>query len=130
MVYTYSLFSGEFPHLTPQAVPVGRPGSYLNRPGFWHGTAGVAACWLRGARSVDAAIAAAEAMLVVTACRVDADPADRTGTAERDAPSGPAPLALDGPHARRVADLTMYVRQSHAEADLAALGRLAADGRR
>jgi hypothetical protein len=89
MVYTYSLFSGEFPHLTPQAVPVGRPGSYLNRPGFWHGTAGVAACWLGGARSVDAAIAAAEAMLVVTACRVDADPADRTGTAERDAPSAP-----------------------------------------
>jgi hypothetical protein len=38
---------------------------------------------------------------------------------------GPAPLALDADHARRVADLTMYVRQSHAEQDLAALGRLA-----
>lgn len=160
--------------INAHAVRVGRPGRYLNRPGFWHGAAGVAACWLGGARAVaaplyrcgastsandhrlahlgavDAAIAAAEAMLVLTACRVDADPADRTGTAEKDARRmravtetaveeviartgralGAAPLALDGAHARRVADLTMYVRQSHAEADLAALGRLAAEGRR
>lgn len=36
---------------------------------------------------------------------------------------GPAPLALDDRHARRVADLQMYVRQHHAERDLAALGR-------
>lgn len=36
---------------------------------------------------------------------------------------GPAPLALDGRHARRVADLQMYVRQHHAERDLVALGR-------
>jgi len=157
-----------------QAVPVGRPGSYLNRPGFWHGAAGVAACWLGGARAVaaplyrcgattaandhrlahlgavDAAIAAAEAMLEFTAYRVDTDPADRTGAAETVARRvravaetavdeaiartgralGAAPLALDGSHAHRVADLTMYVRQSDAEADLAALGRLAAEGRR
>jgi hypothetical protein len=39
---------------------------------------------------------------------------------------GPKPLAMDAEHAQRVADLTMYVRQSHAERDLAALGRLAA----
>ncbi|MGC2679088.1 MAG: acyl-CoA dehydrogenase, partial [Mycobacterium sp.] len=32
-------------------------------------------------------------------------------------------------HARAVADLTVYVRQSHAERDLAALGLLAAVGR-
>ncbi|WP_045435918.1 acyl-CoA dehydrogenase [Acinetobacter calcoaceticus] len=25
--------------------PVGQPNSYLKRPGFWHGAAGVAACW-------------------------------------------------------------------------------------
>lgn len=161
--------------MNARTVRVGRPGSYLNRPGFWHGAAGVAACWLGGARAVaaplyrcgattsaddhqlahlgavDAAIAAAEAMLVLAARRVDDDPADRTGTAEKIARRmravaetavdeaitrtgralGAAPLALDGAHARRVADLTMYVRQSHAEADLAALGRLAAeeDGR-
>jgi alkylation response protein AidB-like acyl-CoA dehydrogenase len=36
---------------------------------------------------------------------------------------GPAPLALDAEHAQRVADLTLYVRQHHAERDLASLGR-------
>ncbi|GGL43835.1 acyl-CoA dehydrogenase [Phycicoccus endophyticus] len=37
---------------------------------------------------------------------------------------GPAPLTHDEEHARRVADLTVYLRQHHAERDLAALGRL------
>ncbi|KZX22513.1 hypothetical protein ACH61_00279 [Rathayibacter tanaceti] len=36
---------------------------------------------------------------------------------------GPAPLALDAEHSKRVADLTLYVRQHHAERDDAALGR-------
>lgn len=36
---------------------------------------------------------------------------------------GPAPLAQDERHARRVADLQLYVRQHHAERDLVALGR-------
>ncbi len=35
---------------------------------------------------------------------------------------GPAPLAFDERHARRVADLELYVRQHHGERDLAALG--------
>ena len=35
---------------------------------------------------------------------------------------GPAPLAFDETHARRVADLEIYVRQHHGERDLAALG--------
>ena len=35
---------------------------------------------------------------------------------------GPAPLALDEAHAKRVADLTVYIRQHHAERDLASLG--------
>jgi hypothetical protein len=39
---------------------------------------------------------------------------------------GPETHALDGEHAQRVADLTLYVQQSHVERDLAALGRLAA----
>ncbi len=150
------------------AVPVGQPAGYLARPGFWHGAAGVAACWLGGAKAVaaplyraggdpspnphvlahlgavDAAIAASEAVLFSVACHVDADPADRSGQAEMLARRaraivesaaeeavtrtgralGPGPLALDGQHAGRVADLMMYVRQSHAEHDLAALGRL------
>ncbi|MGO4689879.1 acyl-CoA dehydrogenase [Glaciibacter sp. 2TAF33] len=37
---------------------------------------------------------------------------------------GPAPLALDEQHARRVSDLQLYVRQHHAERDDAALGRM------
>jgi hypothetical protein len=36
---------------------------------------------------------------------------------------GPAPLAFDEDHARRVADLQLYVRQHHAESDLATLGQ-------
>ncbi|TPW78158.1 acyl-CoA dehydrogenase [Schumannella soli] len=36
---------------------------------------------------------------------------------------GPAPLALDDEHSRRVADLQLYVRQHHAENDQASLGR-------
>jgi hypothetical protein len=35
---------------------------------------------------------------------------------------GPAPLAFDDEHARRVADLELYIRQHHAERDLATLG--------
>lgn len=35
---------------------------------------------------------------------------------------GPAPLTLDAGHARRVADLTVYLRQHHAERDVARLG--------
>ena len=35
---------------------------------------------------------------------------------------GPAPLAFDETYARRTADLELYIRQHHAERDLAALG--------
>jgi alkylation response protein AidB-like acyl-CoA dehydrogenase len=151
------------------AVAVGDPGEYLSRPGFWHGAIGVAACWLGGARrvakplyrcaasesadahslahlgAVDAALAAADAMLTTAAAQVDADPFDRSDSAELLARRvraivehaadeaitrtgralGPGPLCQDGRHAQRVADLSIYIRQSHAERDLAALGRLA-----
>ena len=40
---------------------------------------------------------------------------------------GPTPLAFDAEHAARVADLTLYVRQHHAERDLAVLGRKVSD---
>ncbi|PRC51183.1 acyl-CoA dehydrogenase, partial [Mycobacterium sp. ITM-2017-0098] len=39
---------------------------------------------------------------------------------------GPAPLSANAAHARRVADLSIYVRQSHAETLQIALGVLAA----
>ena len=156
-----------------QAVAVGGPGDYLSRPGFWHGAIGVAACWLGGARrvaeplyrcagsqsadayslahlgAVDAALAAGEAMLSTAAARIDADPFDRTDTAQLLARRvrsvvehaadeaitrtgralGPGPLCQDGRHAQRVADLTIYIRQSHAERDLAELGKLAGQHR-
>jgi alkylation response protein AidB-like acyl-CoA dehydrogenase len=44
---------------------------------------------------------------------------DRTGRA-----TGASPLSHDKEHAQRVADLSVYIRQSHAEADLENLGRL------
>ncbi len=151
------------------AVPVGGPGAYLDRPGFWHGGAGVAACWyggalgaarvlLRAARSaardphavahlgaVDALVAGLGAHLAVAAAEIDADPhgpaarqralrlrsrveagateiLDRVGRG-----LGAGPLCLDPVQARRAADLPVYLRQSHAERDLAALGQLAVD---
>lgn len=41
--------------------------------------------------------------------------------------TGAEPLAHDRDHARQVADLEVYIRQSHAERDLAALGCLATE---
>lgn len=40
---------------------------------------------------------------------------------------GPGPLARDGVHAGRVADLTVYIRQHHAERDLEQIGRQIAE---
>jgi hypothetical protein len=95
--------------------------------------------------AVDAALAAGEAILRAVAAEVDADPLNRKGSAELSARRvravvetavdetisrtaralGPAPLCQDEEHAQRVADLTIYVRQSHAERDLEQLGRQA-----
>ncbi len=70
----------------------------------------------------DADTEPAEAVLVTQRARqVVADAADevlaRVGHA-----LGPAPLTGDEDHARRVADLTVYLRQHHAERDLARQG--------
>ncbi|WP_264990579.1 acyl-CoA dehydrogenase family protein, partial [Mycobacterium kiyosense] len=98
--------------------------------------------------AVDAALTAGDAVLALAAGQVDADPFDKAGTAQLLARRvravvehavdeaisrtgralGPGPLCQDGRHAQRVADLSIYIRQSHAERDLAELGRLA--GRR
>jgi hypothetical protein len=40
---------------------------------------------------------------------------------------GAGPLGHDQAHGRRVADLTVYLRQHHAERDLAELGALAVE---
>lgn len=147
---------------------VGAPGWYLDRPGFWHGAAGVAACWWGGARGVarvltarlcaapraDPIVSAAhgevaarlwsmECALDAAATAIDAHPADAPGAArvaqltrlvvERavievvrlvgDA-TGAEPLAHDAAHARRVADLSVYVRQHHGARDAAVLSAL------
>ncbi len=96
--------------------------------------------------AVDAALAAAESVMAVAAAQIDRDPFDRAGNAQLLARRvraavehaadeaiartgralGPGPLCQDRDHAQRVADLTVYLRQSHAEKDLAELGRLTA----
>ncbi|MFI8717374.1 acyl-CoA dehydrogenase family protein [Stenotrophomonas sp. NPDC077464] len=146
-----------------QAAPVGAPGAYLSRPGFWHGGAGIAACWYgaavalasplqRSARveddaqaaallgQVDMALQSSAAVLRELAAWIDAMPAqphrfdvirarsvvERTCTQVLDAVGralGPAPMCLDPGHAQRWADLTVFIRQSHADRDWADLGR-------
>ncbi|MDV7099454.1 acyl-CoA dehydrogenase family protein [Gordonia amicalis] len=153
-------------HAVP-ATPVGEVGAYLDRPGFWHGGMGVAACWFGGARrvarplyraltrtddpllrmhagAVDAQLATGWAAIEAATRLIDADP---TGPSQRHAfglrwtteqiatavvdrvgrALGPGPLVADPDHARAVADLTVYIRQSHADADLAVLGSLVDD---
>ncbi len=148
------------------AEEVGGPGWYLRRDGFAWGGMGVAAVWYGGtvgvARrllqaagqrppdqvallhlgTVDAALAAARAMLAHAARLIDGGRAggetgallalqvrqvvaDAAETVLRcvDHGLGPAPLALEPEHAGRVADLRLYLRQHHAERDAAALGQ-------
>jgi hypothetical protein len=97
--------------------------------------------------AVDAALVAARTLLERAAADVDPEPDEPIPVARRRALQaravvetavetairrtgralGPAPLAVEGDHAQRVADLEVYVRQSHAERDLATLGALAAE---
>jgi alkylation response protein AidB-like acyl-CoA dehydrogenase len=94
--------------------------------------------------TVDAAMYAAGAVLAQAATEIDqaraagaagellalrtraivVDATERTLHAVEHA-LGPAPLAFDEDHARRVADLVLYLRQHHAERDVAALGQAA-----
>lgn len=150
-----------------EATLVGRPGDYLTRPGFWHGGAGVAACWYGGARTlattllrsalaqvpaasrspfrlaalghVDVALQCTGAALREAAAWIDAHPtvpasgvaqrvriaAERCATQVLDATGralGATPFCRDARFARCAADLPVFVRQSHAERDCAALG--------
>ena len=81
------------------------------------------------ARTIDAGAGVGEAGSVLAArvravCAVTAeDVLARVGHA-----LGPGPLTFEEDHARRVADLTVYVRQHHAERDLARLGEMTLGG--
>lgn len=145
-----------------RAAAVANPGQYLQRPGFWVGAVGVAACWHGGAvhaaapllrkagasadphllahlGAVHCALATSRAVLYRAAAAVDADPLGEhqvlaqtvRAVVERSCADvltrlgralGPGPLAHDGAHSALVADLTVYLRQHHAERDLEALG--------
>jgi len=147
---------------TPVVQIVGENGWYLQRPGFWHGACGPAACWAGGAlglmdyalehvRDEPHALAhagaisaegwALQAYLDAAGCQIDRDPenAERAQTlalkvrhlVEQAAADvlrrigrafGPRPLAFDCGVSKRYQELELYIRQSHAERDLEALG--------
>jgi len=146
------------------AEPVGEQGAYLARAGFWHGGAGIAACWHGAAAAlamalqrsprlagdaqmaallgqVDMALRSCTALLRELAACIDAEPSqprqadvirvrsvvERSCVQVLDAVGralGPAPMCLDPAHARRWSDLTVFIRQSHADRDWAELGRV------
>jgi alkylation response protein AidB-like acyl-CoA dehydrogenase len=141
---------------------VGNTGYYLERPGFWHGACGPAACWAGGAAglldwaanqkrgdphtlahlgAMKAAIWSTQACLQTAGREIDAtwnniDAAKTRALIVRHVVEqgctdvlrrlarayGPQPLAIDAAIARRYQELDLYVRQSHAERDLEALG--------
>jgi alkylation response protein AidB-like acyl-CoA dehydrogenase len=70
------------------AEPVGGPGGYIDRPGFAHGGAGVAACWYGGARGVGRT-------LLVAAARRDVGPHALAHLGAVDIALRTAKLALD-----------------------------------
>jgi hypothetical protein len=149
-----------------EAQAIGNPGDYLQRPGFWQGGIGIAACWYGAARqiaealrsqcgqrpephalahlgAVDSALQAAADVLRFSALHIDAHPEDHAELLARRARAvveqsaeqvmrevgralGAGPFCKDRQFARLSADLPVFLRQSHAERDLAALGQLVA----
>ncbi|MGH3278475.1 MAG: acyl-CoA dehydrogenase, partial [Trebonia sp.] len=94
--------------------------------------------------AVDIALRTTRAALVRAAEEIDADPGDLRGEgalrvralgeaaasdvlARTGRALGAGPLSHDGARSRAVADLTVYLRQHHAERDLARLGELVAE---
>ena len=149
-------------------IAIGQPGQYLRRPGFWHGGAGIAACWYGAAQAladylrehcrnprpdphadahlgaVDAALCGAAAALRECAAQIDAQPQADAQFAVRRVRAqveyaatlvlthvgralGATPFCRNSHFARLSADLPVFLRQSHAERDLAALGQLIAE---
>jgi alkylation response protein AidB-like acyl-CoA dehydrogenase len=141
---------------------------YLDRPGFWHGALGPAACWAGGAAglvdyaqtqrqtqrksdphtlahlgAMQAAVWGMQACLRTAGSEIDADPLNKVAAQRRaltvrhlveqsctdilrrfSRAFGPHPLVSNESIGRRYAELDLYLRQSHAERDLAPLGDL------
>jgi len=142
---------------------VGEPNWYLERPGFWHGACGPAACWAGGAAglvdyarrqkrqdphtmahlgAMHASIWALTVYLDSAGREIDLCPHNRQDGMQRALTVrhlveqactevlrrlarayGPHPLAMDEDVSRRYQELDLYLRQSHAERDLEALGK-------
>lgn len=145
---------------------IGEEKIYLSRAGFWHGAAGIAACWFGGAKmladklcahlknhasartshafahlgAIDIALQQSAAVLQTTAVWIDANPTAPAmtkalaarGSVEANAQIvldrvgrvvGARPFCEDAEFARMAADLPVFLRQSHAEQDLAQLGQ-------
>lgn len=152
--------------LLGQSYLIGGPNWYLERVGFWHGALGPAACWAGGAAglidtarrlgrrdsharaqlgALEAAAWGLLAILDQAGAHIDADPAGRSGSAQREAliarhlieractdildrfgrATGPQLLAFDPDTVRRYSELTLYIRQCHAERDLESLANIA-----
>ena len=152
---------------------VGQPGQYLSRPGFWHGGAGIAACWHGGAVGLASALktsllastrnnsnahrndglsfklaslgkielaiedsaatlrqAAAwidehpmlDASRIALTARLSAEHCAQRVIDEAGKALGATSFCLDAKFARAVADLPVFIRQSHGDRDFAALG--------
>ncbi|HEY0295402.1 MAG TPA: acyl-CoA dehydrogenase family protein [Bordetella sp.] len=147
---------------------VGAPGAYLDRPGFYHGAAGVAACWYGAASAIaqrvldsvrshqdaphslahlgalDLVLTQARHQLRIAAAEIDANPGESCQQAVRRArlaaesaaetiliraprAFGPGPMCQDVRIARLLADLPVFIRQSHAERDLQTHGQALAE---
>jgi len=143
---------------------IGELGYYLQRPGFWHGACGPAACWAGGAAgllywaleqkrgdphtlahlgAMKAAVWSMQAILRTAGNEIDAtwndvDAAKMRALSVRHVVEqgctdvmrrlarayGPHPMAMEESVGRRLQELDLYVRQSHGERDLEALGSL------
>lgn len=148
------------------ALPLGGPGFYVQRAGFWHGGAGVAACWFGAAGTLADALAQAmhdrpdghrlaqlgeaavalqgsaalmreaaaafdrapdaDAMLAALTVRLSVEASATTTLTVVGRALGPGPMCKHAGMARRFADLPVFIRQSHAERDQEAVGRLVA----
>jgi alkylation response protein AidB-like acyl-CoA dehydrogenase len=148
------------------ATPLAGPGFYVERAGFWHGGAGVAACWfgaatrladalrerlaersdphrlaqlgevtvaLQGCATLirEAAVAidnapGANAMRTAMTVRLGVEAAANIVLHAVGRALGAGPLCKDAALAQLYADLPVFMRQSHAERDLEAVGKLVA----
>jgi hypothetical protein len=156
-------------HLSNDSL-IGDPGWYLEKPGFWHGACGPAACWAGGvAASLNFAFASKredshtlahlgamragvwgmDSLLKQAGDEIDAAPFDSKATQIRalqvrhlieqmgteilqrfSRAYGPYPLTMNAETSRRYQEAGIYMRQSHAERDLEALGCLICDRER